>query len=99
MDPVVAYPRSDRQYVLITDASTGTDKIVGGFGAILTQVDEKKQYYVIAHGSRQLCDHEQNYSPYHMRRWWLQTGVWCISTTTSGEKLSLYKRPINHWKN
>ncbi len=32
-DPVVAYPRSDRKYVLITDASTGTDKIVGGFGA------------------------------------------------------------------
>jgi len=25
-DLVVAYPRSDRKYVLITDASTGTDK-------------------------------------------------------------------------
>ena len=25
-DPVVAYPRSDRKYVLITDASTGTDE-------------------------------------------------------------------------
>jgi len=42
-DPVVAYPRSDQKYVLITDASTGTDKIVGGFGAILTQVDEQGQ--------------------------------------------------------
>jgi hypothetical protein len=30
-DPVVAYPRSNRKYVLITNASTGTDKIVGGF--------------------------------------------------------------------
>jgi len=63
-DPVVAYPRSDRKYVLITDASTGTDKIVGGFGAILTQVDEKRCYHVIAYGSRQLRDHELNYSPY-----------------------------------
>jgi len=63
-DPVVAYPRSDRRYVLITDASTGTDKIVGGFGAILTQVDEKGNYHVIAYGSRQLRDHELNYSPY-----------------------------------
>ncbi len=63
-DPVVANPRSDRRYVLITDASTGTDKIVGGFGAILTQVDEKGNYHVIAYGSRQLRDHELNYSPY-----------------------------------
>jgi hypothetical protein len=44
--------------VLITNASTGSDKIVGGFGAILTQVDEQGQYHVIAYGSRQLRDHE-----------------------------------------
>jgi len=37
---------------------------VGGFGAILTQVDEKGNYHVIAYGSRQLRDHELNYSPY-----------------------------------
>jgi len=63
-DPVVAYPRSDRKYVLITDAATRTDKIVGGFGAILTQVDEKGNHHVIAYGSRQLRDYELNYSPY-----------------------------------
>jgi len=51
-DPVVAYPRSDRKYVVITVAITGTDNIVGGFGAILTQVDEKGNYHVIAYGSR-----------------------------------------------
>jgi hypothetical protein len=50
--------------VLITDVSTRTDKIVGGFGAILTQVDEINQYHAIAYGSRQLCDHELNYAPY-----------------------------------
>jgi len=49
-DPVVAYPRSDRKYVLIINVSTGTDKIVGGLGAILTQVDEQGQYHVIAYG-------------------------------------------------
>jgi len=63
-DPVVAYPRSDQKYVLITDASTGTDKIAGGFGAILAQVDEKNNFHAIAYGSRQLRDHETNYSPY-----------------------------------
>ena len=40
-DPVVAYLRADRKYVLITDASTGTATVAGGFGSILTQVDEK----------------------------------------------------------
>jgi len=49
-NPVVAYPRSDRKYGLINNASTGTDKIVGGFGALLTQVDEKGNYHVIAYG-------------------------------------------------
>ena len=63
-NPVVAYPRSDRQYVLITDASTGTDKVAGGLGAILTQLDDKGRYHVISYGSRQLKDHEANYSPY-----------------------------------
>ncbi len=49
-DPAVAYPRSDRKFVLITDTSTGTDKIVSGFGAILTQVDENGDYHAIAYG-------------------------------------------------
>jgi len=44
IEAVVAYPRSDSKYVLITDASTGTDTIVRGFGAVLTQVNEKKKY-------------------------------------------------------
>jgi len=56
-DPVVANPRTDQKYVLITDAFTGMDTIIGGFGAILTQVDEKNQYHVIKFGSRQLRDH------------------------------------------
>jgi hypothetical protein len=36
-EPVMAYPRSDRTYALIVDASTGTDTIEGGMGAILCQ--------------------------------------------------------------
>jgi len=39
--PVLAYPRSDRQYVLITDTSFGDETTAGGLGAILTQLDEK----------------------------------------------------------
>ncbi len=36
-EPVMAFPRADRQYALITDAATGT---AGGLGTILTQKDE-----------------------------------------------------------
>jgi hypothetical protein len=62
--PVLAYPRSDRQYALITDASFGDDTTAGGLGAILTQLDEKGQFYVIAYASRKLQKYEKNYTPF-----------------------------------
>jgi hypothetical protein len=40
-DPVMAFPRADRQYALITDAATGTSDTPGGLGAILTQIDKQ----------------------------------------------------------
>jgi hypothetical protein len=36
-DPVMAFPRADHQYALITDAATGTSDTPVGLGAILTQ--------------------------------------------------------------
>jgi len=89
-DPVVAYPRSDRKYVSITDASTGTDKIVGGFGSILTQVDEKGDYHVIAYGSRQLRDHELNYSPYLAEMAAANWGMEYFNNYLRGKPFTLY---------
>ena len=63
-DPVMAFPRSDRKYALITDAATGTADFSGGMGAILTQVDNNGNHYAISFASRQLKDHEKNYSPF-----------------------------------
>ncbi len=63
-DSVMAFPRSDRQYALITDAATGTAKFSGGLGAILTQVDKNGNHYAISFASRQLKDHEKNYSTF-----------------------------------
>ena len=63
-DPEMAFPRSDRQYALITDAATGTADFSGGLGAILTQVDNNGNHYAISFPSRQLKDHEKNYSPF-----------------------------------
>jgi len=39
-EPVMAFPKSDCQYALITNAATGTADTPGGLGAILTQVDQ-----------------------------------------------------------
>jgi len=89
-DPVVAYPRSDPKYVLIADASSGTDKIVGGFGAILTQVDEKNQYHVIPYESRQLRDHELKYSSYLAAMTTANWGMEYFNNYLRGKSFTLY---------
>ncbi len=63
-EPVMAFPKSDRQYALITDAATGTADTPGGLGAILTQVDKEGNFHAISFASRQLKDHEMNYTPF-----------------------------------
>ena len=63
-EPTMAYPRSDRKYALITDASTGSASEAGGMGAILTQVDKEGKFHAIAYASRQLKQNEKNYSPF-----------------------------------
>jgi hypothetical protein len=60
----MAFPKADRQNALITDAATGTADTPGGLGAILTQVDKDGNFYAISFASRQLKDHEKNYSPF-----------------------------------
>jgi hypothetical protein len=42
----------------------GTADTPGGLGAILTQKDKYDNYYAISYASRQLKDHEKNYSPF-----------------------------------
>jgi hypothetical protein len=63
-EPVMAFPKADPQYVLIMDAATGTANTPGGLGAILTQVGKDGNFFVISFASRQLKDHEKNYSPF-----------------------------------
>ena len=71
--PVVAYPRKDRAYSLITDASLGDEKSPGGLGAILTQVDKQGTHHVIAYASRKLQKHEKNYTPFLLE---MQAAIW-----------------------
>jgi hypothetical protein len=39
-EPIMAYPRSIRTYVLIMDASTDSGAVEGGMGAILIQINK-----------------------------------------------------------
>jgi transposase InsO family protein len=72
-EPVMAYPRRNRKYALITDASLGDEKKAGGLGAILTQLDEKGEHQVIAYASRKLQKHECNYTPFLLE---MQAAIW-----------------------
>jgi len=73
-EPVMAFSKADRQYALISDAATGMVDTPGGLGAILTQVDKEWNFYAISFASRQLKDHEKNYSPFLLEA---AAAVWC----------------------
>ncbi len=75
--PVMAFPRADRQYALITDTATGTADTAGGLGAILTEKDKFDNFYAISYASRQLKDHEKNYSPFLLES---AAAVWGMDT-------------------
>jgi hypothetical protein len=71
--PIVAFPRKDQQYALITDAATGDENNPGGMGAILTQIDKDGKFYVISYASRKLVKHEVNYTPFLLE---MHAAVW-----------------------
>ena len=95
-DPVVAYPRADRHYALIVDASTGSASSEGGMGAILAQVDNHGTFHVISYGSRQLVKHEKNYSPYLVEMAAAVWGMEFYNEYLKGKQFTLYTdhRPL-----
>ena len=103
-EPVVAYPRKDRQFHLYVDAATGGANSSGGFGAILGQPDGKGRLHVVAYASRSLKDHERNYTPYLAEQ---SAAAWAIDhfdVYLRGRKFVLYtdhkpmvvKKAIHH---
>jgi hypothetical protein len=89
-EAVMAFPRANCQYALITDAATGMADTAGGLGAILTQKDEFNNFFAISYASRQLKDHEKNYSPFLLEA---ATAVWGIDIFNEylkGKKFILY---------
>ena len=62
--PVLTFPRTDRPFILTTDAATGDKENPGGLGAVLTQISDEGVEKVIAFASRSLRTHEKNYSAF-----------------------------------
>jgi transposase InsO family protein len=89
-EPIVAYPRKNRPYSLIVDASTGGDKTIGGMGAILVQTDERGRNHAIAYASKQLAKHERNYTPFLVE---MAAMIWAMdhfSTYLRGRHFTVY---------
>jgi hypothetical protein len=89
----VDYPRDDRPYALITDASLGDDKKPGGLGAILTQVNKSGEHCVIAYASRKLQKHEANYTPFLVRDASCYLGYGSFRYILEGKALRPVHRP------
>jgi hypothetical protein len=88
-EPVVDYPRRNRPYALIVDASLGDDKKPGGLGAILTQINQSGEHCVITYASRKLQKHECNYTPFLLE---MQAAIWGMehfATNLRGRKFTL----------
>ena len=71
--PVLAFPRPDKQYALLVDASIGAKDFEGGLGAILTQMDAHGCFSVIAYATRLLHGKEKNFSPFLLE---MRATVW-----------------------
>jgi hypothetical protein len=59
-EPVMAFPKANRQYGLITDMAMGTADTPAE--PIPPELDKEGNFYAISFASCQLKDHEKNYS-------------------------------------
>jgi len=86
----MAFPKVDRQYTPITDTAMGTADTPGGLGAILTQVDKEGNFHAISFASRQLKDHEKNYSPFLLEAATAVGGMDFLNEYLKGKRFILY---------
>ncbi len=88
--PVLAYPRSECPYTLITDASFGDKNTAGGLGAILMQIDKEGHFYVITYASRKLHKYEQHYTPFLLEMQAAIFGVETFEVHLKGQHFKLF---------
>ena len=62
-EPVVAFPRADQKFALISEPHMPSKHQEGCLSASLCQIDNQGAFHVLSHASRQFKDHEANYPP------------------------------------
>jgi hypothetical protein len=62
--PALAFPRSDQNYLLITNAYTPDPDLPGGLCVTLAQKDKYNRIQIISHASRQLKENKKNYTKF-----------------------------------
>ena len=63
-EKVVAFPRADCLFALVSGVSMPTDQHKGGMCATLFQIKSKGSFQVLLFASCRLESHEANYSPF-----------------------------------
>ncbi len=87
---MLAYPRSDREYALITDASFRDENMEGGLGAILAQLDGSGKFHVIAYASRKIQKYEKNYTPFLLEMQAAIFGMETFEVNLKGRSFKLF---------
>jgi hypothetical protein len=91
--PTLAFPRSDQDYLLITNAYNPITDLPGGLCATLAQRGNQNQTKIISHSSRQLNENKKNYTPFllEMAAAW---GMDNFNKYLKGSRFTLYMDPM-----
>jgi hypothetical protein len=92
-EPTLAFPRADKENLLITNAFEPTQALPGELCATLAQRDEKGDIQIISHASRQLKDNKKNYPPFLFKA---SASVWGMDNFNEylkGSKFIIYTDP------
>ena len=60
-EPVVAFPRAERKFALISEPHLPSEHQEWCLSASLCQIDDNGAFHVLSHASRQFKDREANY--------------------------------------
>ena len=63
-EPVLAFPRADRKFALVSEVNLPNAKNEGCMSTTLCQIDDTGVFHVLLHASRQFQQHEANCPPF-----------------------------------
>ncbi len=92
-EPTLAFPRSDQEYLLITNSSTPTTELPGGLCATLAQRNNQNQIQVISHASRQSKENKKNYTSFLLETAAAVWGMDNFNEYLKGSQFTLYMDP------